>query len=121
MDRLQYHQIKQFLQNETMPAYRETKMQQRQWKNICKKFQLIEGQLFKLNKWKKATKVLQQGKTEPIIYLYHNDPIARHFGANKTLGKLKLQYHWLKIYEEIKKYMKSCHICQTQGRQKKNN
>ena len=28
MDRLQYHQIKQFLQNETILAYCETKMQQ---------------------------------------------------------------------------------------------
>src|ERR1043165_7278113 len=58
---------------------------------------------------------------EAIIFLYHNDLIAGHFGLAKTLGKIKLQYHWLKMYDEIKRYIESCHICQMQGRQRKNN
>src|ERR1044072_4887551 len=88
---------------------------------MCKKFQLIERKLFKLNKWKKKTKVLQQGETEVIIFLYYNDLIARHFGSAKTLEKIKLQYHWPKMHDEIKRYIESYHVCQMQGKQRKNN
>src|ERR1044072_6989196 len=88
---------------------------------MSKKFQIVDKKLFKINKWKERTKVLQQGETEPIIFLYHNDPIAGHFGSAKTLGKIKLQYHWPKMYDEIKWYIESCYVCQMQGRQRKNN
>src|SRR6185369_3619820 len=59
--------------------------------------------------------------TEAIIFLYHNDPIAGHFGTAKTMGKLKLQYYWPKMYDEVKRYIQSCHVCQMQGRQQRNN
>ena len=88
---------------------------------MCRKFQLVEGKLFKLNKWKEKTKVLQQGETEAIVFLYYNDPIAGHFGPAKTLGKIKLQYHWPKMHDEIKRYIESYHVCQMQGRQRRNN
>src|ERR1044071_5375360 len=114
MERNQYRQIVQYLLNQEIPEDRKTKAQQRQWINMYKKFQLVEEKLFKLNKWKEKTKVLQQGETEAIIFLYHNDPIAGHFGLAKILGKIKLQYYWSKMYDEIKRYVESCHICQMQ-------
>src|SRR4030095_2944691 len=75
----------------------------------------------RITKWKSPVKVLQQGEVEPIMYLYHNDPIAGHFGIEKTFQKIKRTYFWPQMYEEIRRYVQSCHKCQVQSRRKKNN
>src|SRR5688500_5352313 len=121
IDRIMYQQIVKYLESDEIPAEKITNAQVQSWKNMCKKFQLEENQLFKINKWKSATKVLKQGEMEPVLFLYHNDPISGHFGAAKILVKIKLHYYWPNMHDEVQRYTQSCHICQTQGSQKKNN
>ena len=85
------------------------------------KYQVVEGILYRKAKWPKLTKVVKQGETAPIIYLYHNDPLAGHLGTTKTLQKLKTQYFWPQMNEEIKLYVQSCHQCQVHARVTKRN
>ena len=80
------------------------------------KYQVVEGALYRRAKWPKLTKVVKQGETAPIIYLYHNDPLTGHLGTTKTLYKLKAQYFWPQMKEEIKLYIQSCHQCQVHAR-----
>ena len=34
---------------------------------------------------------------------------------------MKRQYFWPQMYEEVRKYVESCHTCQTQAQRKRNN
>jgi Integrase zinc binding domain/Integrase core domain len=120
MERNLYQRILKFLKEEKYPEELEEK-QQKKWRNFCKPFQEQEGVLFRVTKWKDPVKVLQQGETEAILYIYHNDPVAGHFGSKKTFEKIRRTYFWPQMYEEIKSYVESCHTCQMQSRGKKNN
>src|SRR6185369_10906352 len=117
MERPLYQQIVQYLEQGQIPDNANPK----RWHNFCKPFQVYQQRLFKVTKWKQPVKVLQQGETEAIIYLYHNDPLAGHFGIQKTMKKVQQQYFWPQMYEEIKKYIESCHTCQVQAKKKRNN
>ena len=85
------------------------------------KYQVVEGTLYRKAKWPKLTKVVKYGDTAPIIFLYHNDPLAGHLGVTKTFHKLKAQYYWPQMYEEIRLYVQSCHQCQVHARVTKRN
>ena len=41
----------------------------------------------------------------------HDDPLARHFGVEKTLELLTRKYYWPKMRADIKKYIQGCNIC----------
>src|SRR5688572_3427349 len=117
-----YQQVLQYLKEGQPPLHLEdVPTQRKRWHNFCKPFQVINDQLFRCTKWKQPVKVLRQGETEAIIYLYHNDPLAGHFGVQKTLKKIQQQYFWPQMYNEIKRYIDSCHTCQIQAKRSKNN
>ena len=82
---------------------------------------MIERVLYRKARWPNLTKVVKYRETSPIIFLYHNDLLTEHLGATKTLQKLKTQYFWPQIYEEIKRYVQSCHQCQVHAKQTKQN
>ena len=121
MDQKLYQETKQFLEENKLPENVNNNKEEKKWRSWCMKYQVIEGVLYRKAKWPKLTKVVKQGETAPIIYLYHNDPLAGHLGTTKTLHKLKAQYFWPQMYEEIKKYVQSCHQCQVYARLTKQN
>ncbi len=41
----------------------------------------------------------------------HDDPLAGHFGVEKTLELLSRKYYWPKMRADIGKYVQSCDIC----------
>src|SRR5262245_27816735 len=65
--------------------------------------------------------VVLKGFTEEIMREAHNNPLAGHFGKNKTIEKIANRYYWPRMRDEITAYVASCYICQTMGRRKKNN
>src|ERR1044072_998434 len=121
MERNLYQRIQQFLEEDKLSQTVNNHKEEKKWRRICTFYQLIEGILYRKAKWPKLTKVVKQGETAPIIYLYHNDPLAGHLGATKTLQKLKTQYYWPQMYEEIRLYVQSCHQCQVHARITKRN
>src|ERR1044072_3415222 len=109
MDLKLYQETQQFLEEDKLPGIINNNKEEKKWRRWCMKYQVVEGVLYRRAKWPKLTKVVKHGETAPIIYLYHNDPLARHLGITKTLYKLKAQYFWLQINKEIKLYVQSCH------------
>jgi hypothetical protein len=46
-----------------------------------------------------------------IMSLYHDDPLAGHFGPTRTETLLKRKFHWPNIYTDIIDFVRKCPIC----------
>ena len=49
---------------------------------------------------------------QEIIAKCHDDPLAGHFGAEKTLELLQRKYHWRDVAAQVRSYVQTCDICQ---------
>ena len=47
-----------------------------------------------------------------ILELYHDDPLAGHFGRTKTKELIQRKFHWTKMQEDIEDYIRGCSVCQ---------
>ena len=47
-----------------------------------------------------------------ILHDNHDSKIVGHFGIYKTLERLKHNYHWHRMEEEVKDYIRAHNICQ---------
>ena len=47
-----------------------------------------------------------------VLYDNHDSKIAGHFGVFKTLERIRQNYHWPKMGEEVQDYVRSCDTCQ---------
>jgi len=47
-----------------------------------------------------------------IMEADHDSKIAGHFGTYKTIGRVRANFYWPKIDENITEYVRSCDICQ---------
>ena len=48
----------------------------------------------------------------------HDDPLARHFGVEKTLELLTRKYYWRNMRTDIEKYVQCCNICMSSKAQR---
>jgi transposase InsO family protein len=62
-----------------------------------------EGRLFVPND--RATR-------QELLRLHHDDPLAGHFGADKTSEMLRRTYYWENMEEDIRTYVRECDVCQ---------
>ena len=92
MDRKLYQEIRQFLEKDKIPETVNNDKEEKKWRRLCTSYQVTEGILYRKARWLNFTKVVKYGETSPIIFLYHNNPLAGHLGVTKTLQKLKAQY-----------------------------
>ena len=46
-----------------------------------------------------------------FISRHHDDPLAWHFGINKTRELLGQKYYWLGLKRDVETYVKSCDVC----------
>src|ERR1043166_179019 len=115
MDLQQYQQIVKYLQEEIIPEDRITAAQQKSFKNFTKPYILIEEKLWRKTKWNEPVQVIQRGQEEPILLLYHDDPLGGHLGARKTWNKIRQRYFWPNMFKDIENYVKSCYNCQMQA------
>ena len=49
---------------------------------------------------------------EELLKRHHDDPLAGHFGVDKTLELMGRKYYWDSIKADVKSYVDSCDICQ---------
>lgn len=47
-----------------------------------------------------------------ILFRYHDNPLAGHLGARKTIGRIRCRYYWPGMVKDIKAYVKQCAICE---------
>ena len=46
-----------------------------------------------------------------LISWYYNNPLAGHFGVNKTRELIGRKYYWPSLRKDVKAYVKGCDVC----------
>lgn len=52
------------------------------------------------------------GMRTEILLLLHDDPTAGHQGVSRTLKRMQLSYIWRGMKKDVKRYVRTCAICQ---------
>ncbi len=52
------------------------------------------------------------GARREVLRRHHDDPIAGHFGARRTLDLVARKYYWPGMLRDVKAYTKACSTCQ---------
>lgn len=47
-----------------------------------------------------------------ILHVNHDSRVAGHFGIHKTLERIKANYHWTNLGNDVPDYVRSCNTCQ---------
>src|SRR4051812_42873164 len=114
-----YYRIKNYLLHNKLPEVFNTQ-QQNQLKSQTKFFEVKNNTLYKKDRRRKTRnqllKVIQPYEIEPILYLHHNHPTGAHLGVDKEFEKIRNQYYWPQMFENIKDYIRSCDRCQRRGK-----
>ncbi|XP_065670064.1 uncharacterized protein LOC136088898 [Hydra vulgaris] len=55
--------------------------------------------------------VVPQSLRSELITWAHDEPCGGHFGVTKTFGKIRRNYFWVGMYNEIQTWVKSCITC----------
>ena len=113
MDSDTYYQLTRYLDELTLPA-EFTDTQRRSFKAKTKHYILINGLLYKRNRRnpQRPLRVIKLSEVEMILYSFHEDPLAGHFGFNETFRAISERYFWPQMGNDIKGHVKSCDICQ---------
>ncbi len=46
-----------------------------------------------------------------LISRHHDDPLAGHFGIEKTCELIARKYYWLTLRRDVEAYVKDCDVC----------
>ena len=112
-----YYQLTRFLDDLTLPNNLEDN-QRRSFKAKAKQYLLINGLLYKRNRKnpQRPLRVIKQNEVETILYSFHEDPLAGHFGFSETYRAISERYFWPQMGNDIKNYIQSCDTCQRRQR-----
>ena len=48
-----------------------------------------------------------------VINCHHDDPLAGHFGIDKTRQLVSQKYYWPSLRKDTKNYVRGCDVCLT--------
>ena len=48
-----------------------------------------------------------------VISRHHDDPLAGHFGIDKTRELIRRKYYWPSLRKDVKNYVRECNVCLT--------
>jgi transposase InsO family protein len=54
----------------------------------------------------------RNGLRQKLLKIYHDDPLAGHFGRTRTTELLKRKFHWVNMQNDVAQYVKECAVCQ---------
>lgn len=83
------------------------------WSN--KGYFINNGLLYKLyldSEEDDAQLVVPDHEYANVLAAYHDDPLAGHYGAEKTFKKIAKRYYWSGMRKYIESYIKTCLKCQ---------
>lgn len=55
--------------------------------------------------------VVPQHEQSDVISVYHDQPIAGHYGAEKTYDRISKRYFWKGMRKDIERYVRNCISC----------
>ncbi|PNX93307.1 Ty3/gypsy retrotransposon protein [Trifolium pratense] len=74
-----------------------------------KHYTVREGLLY----WKDRLVIpVEEALIQRILPEYHSSPIGGHAGITRTMARLKAQFYWPKMQEQVQEYVQNCVICQ---------
>ncbi len=116
-----YFEILRYLDTLELPPQLDT-TQRRKIKRKAQQYVVINGLLYKKDKKNptRPLRVIKQSEMEAILYSFHEDPLAGHFGFQETYRSINLRYFWPQMGTDIKNYVNSCDVCQRRKKPKKN-
>src|SRR5437763_9548431 len=106
MNKNEYEKILECLQGTTNNEKRQKQSET---------FEIKNGKLYKKKKNGKILRVLKEDETDAILFMTHKHETGGHFRTDTTYNKISDRYYWKGMYDDIKKYVKSCDICQRRG------
>jgi hypothetical protein len=56
--------------------------------------------------------VLLREQVEPVVFHLHQDMSGAHLGVDAVFEKARERYYWPQMYEDIRRYVSTCDICQ---------
>ena len=120
MESFNYNNLLNYLTNKQIPIEFSDQQKQQLIKQ-SKHFTVKNNLLYKIDKRKENNilKVIQKNEISALMYMMHNDPTSGHFATDIMFEKVKCRYYWPQMYDDIKKYVKSCDSCQRRGRPQK--
>ena len=79
----------------------------------------LRGSASLLKDWEDVEEVLQYQKLpyvseiirSKLINCHHNDPLAGHFGIDKTKRLVRRKYYWPSLRKDVKNYVRGCDVC----------
>src|SRR2546430_13668244 len=78
-------------------------------------FEIRNGKLYRKKRNGKFLRVLKEDETDAILFMTHNHETGGHFGTETTYNKIADRYYWKGMYDDTRKYVKCCDICQRRG------
>ncbi len=82
---------------------------------------LLKGQLFYEEKKGQPTLVVQKYQVAAILYIVHDHPIGGHRGLGSMSQRICQAYYWKTVYEDCKRHVQICRVCQFQDKPQRNN
>ena len=84
-----------------------------EWSEIIGLIKLVFIQLLiKIIICKNSLKYVPEEKRGQIFYELHDFPIGGHRGVSKTYNRIKQDYFWEKLKEQIQRRIQQCLNCQ---------
>src|SRR5436189_1391735 len=110
-----YYQLTRYLDELTLPA-EFTEAQRRSFKAKTKHYILINGLLYKRNRRnsQRLLRVIKLSEVEMILYSFHEDLLAGHFGYNETFRAISERYFWSQMGDDIKRHIQSYDTCMSE-------
>jgi len=76
--------------------------------NVDTSLRIIKHLLCYKNRWYISK---DEALKQIIMEAEHDSPMAGHFGTNKLIGRLRANFYWPKMDEQITEYIRSWDIC----------
>ncbi|CAB4478831.1 unnamed protein product [Rhizophagus irregularis] len=113
MDFTTYFNILRYLETLELPNNIDA-AQLRAFKRKAYYYVSIDGLLYKKNKENptRPLRVLKKSELVTVLYNFHEDPLAGHFGFSETYRAISLRYFWPQMGNDIRSYVQLCDICQ---------
>jgi hypothetical protein len=103
MDLDTYYRLIKYLDDLILPAeYNSSQLQS--FKSKARHYIVHNGILYKKNTRKphKPLRVVKPSEVETILYSFHADPLAGHFGFHETYRAIGEKYFWPQMGDDIK-------------------
>ena len=60
----------------------------------------------------RAVVPIQKSLIQELLYLYHDDQLAGHWGIDKTTELLQRKFYWPSLATDVREYIATCSVCQ---------